>query len=82
MESEPGERVETWTKSLQPPYVRVKLLEAGAPLTGGLQRRLSIFQLHGQRDPLSHHEPARRLGGCGEEAVRGLGGGGGGNVHP
>jgi hypothetical protein len=44
VESQPGERVETWTKSLQPPYVRVKLLEAGAPLTGGLQRRVKAVE--------------------------------------
>ena len=44
MESQPGERVETWTKSLQPPYVRVKLLEAGAPLTGGPQRRVKAVE--------------------------------------
>ena len=44
MESQPGERVETWTKSLQPPYVRVKLLEAGAPLTGGLQSRVKAVE--------------------------------------
>ena len=44
VESQPGERVETWAKSLQPPYVRVKLLEAGAPLTGGLQRRVKAVE--------------------------------------
>ena len=33
-------RVSLVRESLQLPYVQVKLLEAGAPLTGGLQRRV------------------------------------------
>ena len=42
MESEPGEIVETWTRSLQPPYVQVKLLEAGSSQTGGLSLRRRV----------------------------------------
>ena len=42
MESEPGEIVETWTRSLQPPYVQVKLLEAGSAQTGGLSLRRRV----------------------------------------
>ena len=37
-------RVSLVRESLQLPYVQVKLLEAGAPLTGGLQRRVKAVE--------------------------------------